>query len=150
MRTRNTFVLTVLSLAAAVIAVAGAAEQAPTVRPADLVLRGGKIVTLDATKPEVQALAARNGAVVALGTNAEIARYVGPATQVVELRGRLAIPGFIEGHAHFTGIGELKIQLDLMATKSWDQIVTMVAQAVEKAKPGQWVIGRRWHQEKWS
>ena len=150
MRTRNTFVLTVLSLAAAVIAVAGAAEQAPTVRPADLVLRGGKIVTLDATKPEVQALAARNGAVVALGTNAEIARYVGPATQVVELRGRLAIPGFIEGHAHFTGIGELKIQLDLMATKSWDQIVTMVAQAVEKAKPGQWIIGRGWHQEKWS
>ena len=150
MRTRNTFVLTVLSLAAAVIAVAGAAQQAPTVRPADLVLRGGKIVTLDAAKPEVQALATRNGAIVALGTNAEIARYVGPATQVVELRGRLAIPGFIEGHAHFFGIGELKIQLDLMATKSWDQIVSMVANAVEKAKPGQWIIGRGWHQEKWS
>ena len=150
MRTRHTFVLTVLSLAAAVIAVAGAAQQAPAPRPADLVLRGGKIVTLDAAKPEVQALAARNGAIVALGTNAEIARYVGPATQVVELRGRLAIPGFIEGHGHFTGIGENKINLDLMPTKSWEEIVSMVAQAVEKAKPGQWIIGRGWHQEKWS
>src|SRR5262245_12597756 len=104
MRTRITFGLTVLTLTAAVIAGAGATQQPPAPRPADFVLRGGKIVTLDAAKPEVQALAARNGAIVALGTNAEIARYVGPATQVVELRGRLAIPGFIEGHAHFTRI----------------------------------------------
>jgi predicted amidohydrolase YtcJ len=150
MRTRLTFGLTVLSLTALVMVVAGAAQQPPAPRPADLVLRGGKIVTLDAAKPEVQALAARNGAIVALGTNAEIARYVGPATQIVELRGRLAIPGFIEGHAHFTGIGENKINLDLMPTKSWEQIVSMVAQAVEKAKPGQWIIGRGWHQEKWT
>jgi predicted amidohydrolase YtcJ len=150
MSTRARFLLAVSSLTAAVIAVAGATQQPPAPRPADLVLRGGKIVTLDAAKPEVQALAARNGAIVALGTNAEIARYVTPATQVIELRGRLAIPGFIEGHAHFTGIGENKINLDLMPTKSWEQIVSMVAQAVEKAKPGQWIIGRGWHQEKWT
>jgi predicted amidohydrolase YtcJ len=134
------------------IAVLGAArlasQQAPA--PADLVLRGGRIVTLDDRRPEAQALAARNGAIVAVGSDAEIARYVGPATQVVELKGQFAMPGFIEGHGHFTGLGELKLNLDLMNTKSWEEIVHMVALAAEKAKPGEWIYGRGWHQEKWS
>jgi hypothetical protein len=69
---------------------------------------------------------------------------------VIGLNGQFAMPGFIEGHGHFTGIGENKINLDLVSTTSWDQIVQMVAQAVEKAKPGQWIIGRGWHQEKWT
>jgi len=118
--------------------------------PADLVLRSGKILTLDTAQPEVQALAARNGAIVALGSNADVERFVGSTTQVIDLNGQLAIPGFIEGHGHFPGIGENKMNLDLMGTKSWDEIVQMVAQAVEKAKPGQWIIGRGWHQEKWT
>ena len=128
----------------------GAMQQGPAPEPADLVLRGGKIVTLDDQVPEAQALAARNGAIVAVGSAADIARYVGPSTRVIELNGQLAIPGFIEGHAHFTGIGEGKLNLDLMETNSWDQIVQMVAQAVEKAKPGEWIYGRGWHQEKWT
>jgi predicted amidohydrolase YtcJ len=120
------------------------------IQPADLVIRNGRIVTLDEKVPEAQALASRGGRIVAVGTNAEIGRYVGSATQVIDLAGQLAIPGFIEGHGHFTGIGENKINLDLMNTKSWEQIVSMVAQAVEKAKPGQWIVGRGWHQEKWT
>ena len=129
---------------------APAPPPAAQVAPADLVLRGGRIVTVDDRLPEVQALAARGGTIVALGSNAEVARYVGPATQVIELGGQLAIPGFIEGHGHFTGVGENRINLDFMNTKSWDEIVHMVAQAVETAKPGQWIIGRGWHQDKWT
>lgn len=125
-------------------------QQGPAVAPADLVLRGGRVVTLDARVPEAQAIASRGGAIVAVGTNAEVARFVGPATQVIELNGQFAMPGFIEGHGHFTGIGEGKLNLELMSTKSWDEIVHMVALAVEKAKPGQWIIGRGWHQEKWT
>jgi predicted amidohydrolase YtcJ len=120
------------------------------VQPADLVLRGGRVVTLDPAVPEAQALAARDGAIVAVGSNADMARYVGSSTQVIELNGQLAIPGFIEGHGHFNNIGEGKMNLELMGTKSWNEIVQMVAQAVEKAKPGQWIIGRGWHQEKWT
>ena len=127
-----------------------AAYVAGQAEPADLVLRGGRIVTLDPAVPEAQALAARNGAIVAIGSNADVERYVGASTQVIDLGGQLAIPGFIEGHGHFTGIGEGKMNLELMPTKSWDEIVQMVAQAVEKAKPGQWIIGRGWHQEKWT
>jgi predicted amidohydrolase YtcJ len=150
-RIRPAFLVTAAALVAAVVSgVQLASQQGPAPTPADLVIRGGKIVTLDARNPEAQALAARNGAIVAVGSTADVNRFVGPATQVIELNGQLAIPGFIEGHAHFTGIGEGKLNLDLMNTKSWDEIVQMVAQAVEKAKPGEWIYGRGWHQEKWS
>src|SRR5205085_6741146 len=66
------------------------------------------------------------------------------------LHGMMAMPGFVEGHGHFTGVGELQLTLNLMKTTSWDEIVAMVAQAVEHAKPGQWIYGRGWHQEKWT
>ena len=146
------FVISALfvGLAAATAAGVGVASRTTQVAPADLVLRNGRIVTVDDRVPEAQALAARGGTIVAVGSSADIARYIGPATQVIDLGGQLAIPGFIEGHAHFTGIGENRINLDLMGTKSWDEIVQMVAEAVEKAKPGQWIVGRGWHQEKWS
>ena len=76
--------------------------------------------------------------------------FVGPATQVVDLKGQLVIPGFVEGHGHFTGVGEAQLNLKLMPTTSWEQIVAMVGDAAKGAKPGEWIIGRGWHQEKWT
>jgi predicted amidohydrolase YtcJ len=116
---------------------------------ADLVLRDGKIVTLDPANPNAQAIAITAGKVVAIGTSAQIAREIQPSTTVIDLAGRLAIPGFIEGHGHFTGIGQMKMNLNLRDTKSWDAIVAMVAAAAKEAKPGEWIVGRGWHQEKW-
>jgi predicted amidohydrolase YtcJ len=137
-------------VAVVALGVSVAGQTAPQVAPADLVLRNGRIITLDDGTPAAQALAARNGAIVFVGTNADVAKFVAPSTRVINLLGQTAIPGFIEGHGHFTGVGENKINLDLMGTKSWDAIVHQVALAVERAKPGQWIIGRGWHQEKWS
>lgn len=117
--------------------------------PADLVLRNGKIVTVDEKIGEVQALAVRGGRIVAVGSNDDIGRHIGPATKVIDLKGRLAIPGFIEGHGHFSGIGSAKMQLDLMHVKNWDEVIEMVKQAVAEAEPGEWIFGRGWHQEKW-
>ncbi len=119
-------------------------------RPADLVLRNGKIVTVDADRPEAQAVAISGSTIAAVGSNEDIARYVGPNTQVIDLNGRLAIPGFIEGHGHYMGLGESKMELDLTKAKNFDDIVAMVADAVKKAKPGDWIQGRGWHQEKWN
>jgi predicted amidohydrolase YtcJ len=118
-------------------------------QPADLVLRYGKIVTMESSTPEVEALAARGGKVVALGTNQQIQSFVGPDTKIVNLRGRLAIPGFIEGHGHFMALGASKMSLNLRDVKNWDQIVAMVAAAAREAKPGTWIIGHGWHQAKW-
>lgn len=116
---------------------------------ADLVLRNGKIVTLDASAPQVQAIAITGGKVVAMGSDAQIASQIQPSTKVIDLGGHLAIPGFIEGHGHFTGIGQAKMNLNLRDVKNWDQIVAMVAAAAREAKPGEWILGRGWHQEKW-
>ena len=117
--------------------------------PADLVLMQGKIVTVDEIKPEVEAIAVRGDTVVALGTNTEIEPYIGDSTKVIDLKGNLAIPGFIDAHAHFTGIGQAKLGLELMPVKNWDQVIAMVAEAVKGAQPGAWISGRGWHQEKW-
>ncbi len=119
-------------------------------RPADLVLRNGKVVTMDASRPEAQAVAISGYSIAAVGSNEDLARYVGPNTQVIDLNGRLAIPGFIEGHGHYMGLGESKMELDLTKAKNFDDIVAMVADAVSKAKPGDWIDGRGWHQEKWN
>ncbi|MEE2777099.1 MAG: amidohydrolase [Acidobacteriota bacterium] len=116
---------------------------------ADLVLVGGRIVTVSAERPEVEALAVTQHRVAALGSRAEIERWIGPRTQVVDLDGRLAIPGFIEGHGHFLGLGEALTILDLTEASSWDAIVAQVARAAEEAEPGAWIRGRGWHQEKW-
>ncbi|HEU0092903.1 MAG TPA: amidohydrolase [Vicinamibacteria bacterium] len=119
------------------------------VEPATLVLRNGRIATVDDAKPQAQALAARGDTLVAVGTNEEIARYVGPQTKVIDLQGRRAVPGFIEAHGHFTGVGEARIVLNLTRAKNWDEIVAMVRDAAGKARPGEWIRGRGWHQEKW-
>ena len=69
---------------------------------------------------------------------------------MIDVKGQLVIPGFIEGHGHFTGVGTAQLNLNLMNTKSWDEIVAMVAERVKTAKPGEWIYGRGWHQEKWT
>ncbi|HNZ97563.1 MAG TPA: amidohydrolase family protein, partial [Thermoanaerobaculia bacterium] len=117
--------------------------------PAELVLQGGRIVTMDPARPEAEALAVADGRIVALGTKAEIAPRIGPRTRVIELAGRLAIPGFIESHAHFQGIGRAHLELALAGTTSWEEVVASVAAAVAKAPAGEWIRGRGWHQEKW-
>ena len=117
---------------------------------ADLVLKSGKVVTVDDALPEAEALAVTGHTIAAVGTNQEIAGYVGPSTEVIELHGRLVIPGFIEGHGHYMSLGRSKMILDLTTATSWDDIVQMVGEAASRAAPGEWVTGRGWHQEKWT
>jgi len=121
----------------------------PEVEPATLVLHKGLIATVDDAKPEAQALAARGDTLVAVGTDEEVAPYIGPRTRVIDLHGRRAVPGFIEAHGHFTGVGEARIVLNLMHVKNWDEAVGMVKEAAGKARPGEWIRGRGWHQDKW-
>jgi len=119
-------------------------------QPADLVLRNGKIVTMNPAQPVAQAIAVRGDRIAGLGPDSTAQRWIGPNTRVIDLHGMLAIPGFIEGHGHFTGVGEFRMGLDLREARTWDDIVAQVARAVKQAKPGEWIIGRGWHQSKWT
>ncbi len=126
-----------------------ATATAATVAPADLVLRGGKVATVDPALGNAEAIAVNGYQVTAVGSNDEISAYIGPETEVIELNGRFAMPGFIEGHGHYMGLGRAKQILDLNDVANWQEVVTMVSSAVDKAQPGEWIFGRGWHQDKW-
>lgn len=117
--------------------------------PADLVIRGGTIYTGNPSRPTAEAVAVRNGIIVAVGASGSVDPFIGDQTQFLELDGRTATPGFIEGHGHLMGVGYNELELDFMQTKSFDEIISMVKGAAEKAKPGEWITGRGWHQDKW-
>jgi len=128
-------------------AMAGA--RAVAAEPATLVLRAGKVVTMDDARPTASAVAVRGDRIVAVGGDDDIARWIGEGTQVIDCRGRLVVPGFIEGHAHFTSLGESKLRLDVSTAASWDEVVGMVAAAAKTTAKGKWIVGRGWHQGKW-
>lgn len=104
---------------------------------------------MDEARPEAQALAVKGGVIVAVGSDREIKPYISEETKVIDLEGKLTIPGFIDAHGHFTSLGQSKLRLDLTKVKNWDEVVTIVEEAAKKAEPGQWILGRGWHQEKW-
>ncbi|HCB45643.1 MULTISPECIES: amidohydrolase [unclassified Algoriphagus] len=117
--------------------------------PADSVFINGIVYTVDESNPKAEAVAVKDGLILAVGTTAEIQEYIGENTEVIDLEGKTMTPGFIESHAHLMGIGYNKLELDLMYVKTYDELVEKVAEAVAKAKPGDWITGRGWHQDKW-
>lgn len=127
--------------------VAGCAATPPEI--ADLVLINGRVVTVDEARPTAQAVAIVGDRIAAVGSDRAIRRHIGPDTRTIDLAGQLVVPGFIDGHAHFMGMGEARLNLDLTRVTRWDEIVAMVADAAATAADGEWIIGRGWHQEKW-
>ena len=134
---------------ATTVAAACSPSRAPSGEAATLVLRNGHIVTVDSARPEAQAIAMRGATILAVGSNDEIGRLIGDSTEVIDLEGRLAIPGFIESHGHYMGLGRAKMILDLTTAKRWEDIVEDVAMATRDTRVDSWIYGRGWHQEKW-
>ncbi len=116
---------------------------------ADLVLRGGVVASMDAEILGATAVAVKGYDIVAVGEDSQIEQWVGPATQVIDLSGRLVVPGLIEGHGHFMSFGRAQQIIDLNDIREWEQAVNRVANAADRAESGQWIFGRGWHQEKW-
>ncbi len=117
---------------------------------ADVIFMNGNIYTVNAEQPRAEAIAVVKERIVAVGSNADVERWRGSNTEVIDLQGQFVMPGFIEGHGHFSGLGYSLIHLNLLRAQSWDEIVNAVAEKVKTAKPGEWIIGRGWHQEKWT
>jgi predicted amidohydrolase YtcJ len=116
---------------------------------ADLVLRGGKVVTVDDAIPDGEAIAVKDDTIMAVGSDEEIAAFIGRRTEVIDLDGMLAVPGLIEAHGHFLGVGDSKMQLNLMDVANWGEVVGMVETVAGDAPTGELIRGRGWHQEKW-
>jgi len=139
----------ILGIAAVFIGTCAGCDRASSPSQADLVLRDGRVITMDPARPQAEALAVAGEQIVAVGSDSEIDAYVGDSTHVIDLEGQLVVPGLIEGHGHFMSLGASLMQLDLRPARDWDEIVGMVADAVGRAEPGAWIVGRGWHQDKW-
>ena len=122
----------------------------PLPPPADIVIFNGEIITVDKENPTVEALAIRGDRIIDLGSFKEMEKYLGDSTEQIDLNGQFAMPGFIEGHGHFSGLGKSLLNLNFLTSKSWQDIVAQVAEAARNAQPGEWIEGRGWHQEKWT
>jgi predicted amidohydrolase YtcJ len=117
--------------------------------PAELVLRGGTIYTLEAGRPEADALAIREGRIVAVGSWADVAPLVGTETVVLDLSGMSAYPGFVDAHAHLLGLGKSLEIIDLTGTRSEADVLALVRGEVRQAPAGTWILGRGWDQNRW-
>jgi predicted amidohydrolase YtcJ len=116
---------------------------------ADLIIINGTVATLDTANTIAEAIAIKDGKILFVGTNSEVNSYKGDSTKVIDAGGNFVMPGFIDSHAHFLGLGKSKQILDLKGTNNFDEVVAAVAEAAENTLPGEWITGRGWHQEKW-
>lgn len=118
--------------------------------PADLIFKGGIIYTMDDRQPIVESVAIMADRIVFAGKESDLKKFQGDQTRIIDLQGKTMTPGLIEGHGHFMGLGYNELELDLMNVKSYEELVEKVKGAVAKAKPGEWILGRGWHQDKWT
>jgi predicted amidohydrolase YtcJ len=114
-----------------------------------VVLLGGVVRTLDPTRPAARAVALRGAQIAAVGEDQDIQAWIGPATQVVRLAGRAVVPGLVDAHLHFAGLGLRRFSLDLVGTRSLAEIQNKVRAAAKEAPPGGWLVGRGWDQNDW-
>jgi predicted amidohydrolase YtcJ len=118
-------------------------------KTADQVYINGIVYTVDEYNPKSEAVAVKDGLILAVGTTEDIQSLIGRHTAVIDLGGKTMTPGFIESHAHLMGIGYNKLEIDLMYVQTYDELIEKVAEAAAKAEPGEWITGRGWHQDKW-
>jgi predicted amidohydrolase YtcJ len=129
---------------------ASACSTRPKATAPTLLLVNGNFFTADSTRPHATAVAIRADRIVAVGSDAEIRALAGDSTEVIDLQGAFAMPGFIEGHGHFAGLGRSRQNLNFLDTKSYQEVIDMVAARARTTPAGQWIEGRGWHQEKWN
>lgn len=116
---------------------------------ADLIIINGTVATVDSANTIAEAIAIKDGKILFVGTNSEVNSYKGDSTKIIDADGNFVMPGFIDSHAHFLGLGKSKQILDLKGANNFDEVVAAVAEAAENTLPGEWITGRGWHQEKW-
>ncbi len=112
--------------------------------PADLVLTGGRIPTIDAARSWASAVAVRDGRIVAVGANAEVAAHIGPRTRVIELRGRTATPGFGDAHVHAVTAGLARLRCDLSGVHGLDAYLESIEAHALADRNAPWIVGEGW------
>jgi len=117
---------------------------------ADTIIFNGEVYSGVHNATVQSVVAIKDGKILAVGGQEVFEQYNSSSTTKIDANRNFVMPGFIEGHGHFSGLGKSLQELNLLKTKSWDEIVSLVEERAKTAKPGEWITGRGWHQEKWS
>ena len=140
----------------AVLLSTGAMSQTePPLPQADSIFLHGNIytgVTGTSSFHEVEraeGMATRGDRILAVGKDEDVARYKGPATVVVDLKGHFVVPGFNDAHMHLTDAGFKRLTVDLTGVKSIEEFRARVQTRVDAAQPGEWIVGSGWDETLW-
>ena len=117
---------------------------------ADLVIVNARIYTVDNARPVASALAARGARILFVGSDAEVRVLASRSAQVIDLHGATVLPGIIDAHAHLLGLGNTLRRVNVAGTTSYDEVIERVKAWSKDVKPGQWIVGRGWDQNRWA
>jgi predicted amidohydrolase YtcJ len=140
---------------ATLLALLAAACGEPPARPAtereaDVVIVAPRVRTLDPARPAAHAVAIRGGRIAGVGEERDLAAWIGPRTRRIDLPpGSCLLPGFIDSHAHLLGLGRSLLELDLGATRSFDDVVERTRERARATPAGRFIVGRGWDQNRW-
>jgi len=121
-----------------------------TLQQADLVVTNAHIYTSDVNRPVAEALAVRGGRIAFVGSNRGALALAGSRTERLDLSGKTVITGMVDAHAHLLGLGEALRTVDLVGTRSYDEVIARVVERAKTARPGEWIRGRGWDQNDWA
>ena len=119
--------------------------SAQQLQNADLILRGGKVITVDGQDRMAEAVALAGNRIMAIGTNQEISRLAGPQTKEIELNGRTLLPGFIDAHSHVEGLARSEhamVPIQAPPLKGAAEIIAKLKERAAQLPPGTWVVGQ--------
>lgn len=125
------------------------AEKSSQTAPADLALVNGRVWTGNKTQPWAEAIASRSERILAVGSNDEIKKLISSKTRVIDLQGRLALPGFIDDHTHFIDGGSHLLSVELRDAATQEEFARRVKEHASKLSAGRWITGGDWDHELW-
>jgi hypothetical protein len=140
---RRVFILAGLLLFAAASL---SSQQSPS---ADLVVLRGRVWTVDAAHPQAEALAIHGSRIIAVGSDAEITKWIGPGTKQIDAQGKSVLPGFIDAHVHFTSGGGEISGVHLRDAATPQEFARRIAEHAKKLPKGEWMLGGTWDHELW-
>ena len=118
--------------------------------PADILFKNGNIYTVNDEQPNAEAIAVQYGRIIFVGSNLDAKKYEVKGVKIIDLKGKTVVPGMADAHYHLSGVGFREMTLNLEGTTSLQDFLAKVKARADKAKPGEWVMGRGWIETFWT